>query len=100
MSKTWGFFLVAENMVLSHRAKFQLILNFFLDCMYFVAFLPDYIGLCYFVSGGLKFKVRNSGFEVSNSKRICNRLRIRISNGHLDFTQWTVLVHLLLLVQV
>ena len=29
MSKTWGFFLVAQDMVLSHRAKFQLIINFF-----------------------------------------------------------------------
>ena len=29
MSKTWGFFLVAQDMVLSHHAKFQLILNFF-----------------------------------------------------------------------
>ena len=28
MSKTWGFFLVAQDMVLSHRAKFQLIINF------------------------------------------------------------------------
>ena len=24
MSKTWGFFLVAQDMVLSHHAKFQL----------------------------------------------------------------------------
>ena len=29
MTKTWGFFLVAQDMVLSHRAKFQLIINFF-----------------------------------------------------------------------
>ena len=29
MSKTWGFFLVTQDMVLSHRAKFQLIINFF-----------------------------------------------------------------------
>ena len=29
MSKTWGFFLVAQDMVLSHRAKLQLIINFF-----------------------------------------------------------------------
>ena len=29
-------------MVLSHRAKFQLIINFFRVCMYFVVFLPDY----------------------------------------------------------
>ena len=29
MSKTWAFFLVAQDMVLSHRAKFQLIINFF-----------------------------------------------------------------------
>ena len=29
MSKTWGFFLVAQDMVLSHRAKFQLVINFF-----------------------------------------------------------------------
>ena len=29
MCKTWGFFLVAQDMVLSHRAKFQLIINFF-----------------------------------------------------------------------
>ena len=29
MSKTWGFFLMAQDMVLSHRAKFQLIINFF-----------------------------------------------------------------------
>ena len=29
MSKTWGFFLVAQDMVLSHRAKFQLIIKFF-----------------------------------------------------------------------
>ena len=28
-SKTWGSFLVAQNMVLSHRAKFQLIKIFF-----------------------------------------------------------------------
>ena len=28
MSKTWGFFLVAQDMVLSHRAKFQLIITF------------------------------------------------------------------------
>ena len=37
MSKTWGFFLV-----LSHRAKFQRIINFFRVSMYFVVFLPDY----------------------------------------------------------
>ena len=43
MSKTWGFFLVAQDMVLSHRAKFQLIINFFRVLMYFVVFLPDYI---------------------------------------------------------
>ena len=42
MSKTWGFFLVAQDMVLSHRAKFQLIINFFRVCMNFVVFLPDY----------------------------------------------------------
>ena len=41
MSKIWGFFLVAQNMVLSDRAKFQLIINFFPVSMYFV-FLPDY----------------------------------------------------------
>ena len=29
MSKTWGFFFVAQDMVLSHRAKFMLIENFF-----------------------------------------------------------------------
>ena len=29
MSKIWGFFLVAQDMVLSHRAKFQLIINIF-----------------------------------------------------------------------
>ena len=29
MSKTWGFFLVVQDMILSHRAKFQLIINFF-----------------------------------------------------------------------
>ena len=29
MSKTWGFFLVAKDMILSHRAKFQFIINFF-----------------------------------------------------------------------
>ena len=29
MSKTWGFFFVAQDMVLSDRAKFQLIINFF-----------------------------------------------------------------------
>ena len=29
MSKTWGFFFAAQDMVLSHRAKFQLIINFF-----------------------------------------------------------------------
>ena len=29
MSKTWGFFLVAQDIVLSNRAKFQLIINFF-----------------------------------------------------------------------
>ena len=28
MSKTWGFFLVAQGMILSHRAKFQLIINY------------------------------------------------------------------------
>ena len=43
MSKTWGFFLVAQDMVLSHRAKFQLIIRFFRVSMYFVVFLPDYI---------------------------------------------------------
>ena len=37
-----GIFLVAQDMVLSHRAKFQLIINFFRVCMYFVVFLPDY----------------------------------------------------------
>ena len=37
------FFLVAQDMVLSHRAKFQLIINFFRVSMYFVVFLPDYI---------------------------------------------------------
>ena len=29
MSKIWGLFLVAQDMVLSHRAKFQLIINIF-----------------------------------------------------------------------
>ena len=29
MSKTWGFFLLAQDMILSHRAKLQLIINFF-----------------------------------------------------------------------
>ena len=29
MFKTWGFFLVTQDIVLSHRAKFQLIINFF-----------------------------------------------------------------------
>ena len=42
MSKTWGSFLVTQDMVLSHRTKFQLIINFFRLCMYFVVFLPDY----------------------------------------------------------
>ena len=37
-----GIFLVAQDMVLSHRAKFQLIINFFRVCMHFVVFLPDY----------------------------------------------------------
>ena len=46
MSKTWGFFLVAQDMVLSHRAKFQLITNFFRVCMYFVVFLPNYTPGC------------------------------------------------------
>ena len=36
MSKTWGFFFLAQDMVLSHRAKFQLIINFFRASMYFV----------------------------------------------------------------
>ena len=35
MSKTWGVFLAAQDMVLSHRAKFQLIINFFRVSMYF-----------------------------------------------------------------
>ena len=29
MSKTGRYFVVAQDMVLSHRAKFQLIINFF-----------------------------------------------------------------------
>ena len=29
MSKTWGFFLVGQDMVLSQRAHFQLTINFF-----------------------------------------------------------------------
>ena len=29
MSKTWGYFLVAQDMVLSHRAKIQLIVTYF-----------------------------------------------------------------------
>ena len=29
LSKTWEFFLVAQDMVMNHRAKFQLIINFF-----------------------------------------------------------------------
>ena len=37
-----GGFLVAQNMVLSHRAKFQLIIDFFLVSTYFVVFLPEY----------------------------------------------------------
>ena len=37
-----GIFLVAQDMVLSHRAKFQLIMNFFRVSKYFVVFLPDY----------------------------------------------------------
>ena len=36
------FFLVAQDMILSHRAKFQLIINFFRVSMYFVVFLPDH----------------------------------------------------------
>ena len=43
MSKTLGVFLVAQDMVLSHRAKIQLIINFFRVRMYFVVFQPDYI---------------------------------------------------------
>ena len=45
MSKTWGFFLVAQDLVQSRCAKFQLIINFFRICMYFV-FLPDYNCSC------------------------------------------------------
>ena len=30
MSKTWGFFLASQYMVISHRAEFQLIISFFL----------------------------------------------------------------------
>ena len=33
---------VEEDHVLSHRAKFQLIINSFRVSMYFVVFLPDY----------------------------------------------------------
>ena len=29
MSKTWEYVLVSQDMALSHRAKFQLIINFF-----------------------------------------------------------------------
>ena len=36
-----GIFLVAQDMALSHRAKFQLIINFLRVLMYFVVFLPD-----------------------------------------------------------
>ena len=42
MCKTWGFFLVAQDIVLSHCAKFQFIINFFWVSMYLVVFLPDY----------------------------------------------------------
>ena len=35
MSKTWAFFMVAQDMVLSHHAKFQLINNFFPGKSYF-----------------------------------------------------------------
>ena len=43
ISKTSKFFLVAQDSVLSDRAKFQLIVNFFRVCMYFFVFLRDYI---------------------------------------------------------
>ena len=44
--KRGDFFLVAQDMVLSHRVKFQLIINFFRVSMYFVVFLPDYLFEC------------------------------------------------------
>ena len=41
--QTMEIFLVAQDMDLSHRANFQLIINFFRVSVYFV-FLPDYRG--------------------------------------------------------
>ena len=45
MSKTRGLFLVAQAMVLSHRARFQLI-DFFRVSMHFVVFLWNYFWTC------------------------------------------------------
>ena len=42
MSKTRGLFLVAQAMVLSHRVRFQLIIDFFRVSMHFVVFLWNY----------------------------------------------------------
>ena len=66
-SKTWGFFLVAQDMALSHRAKFQLIMNFFRISMYFVVFLPDYSAL---------FKARLAGFAFAKAN-CCEELQTR-----------------------
>ena len=77
MSKTWGiFFLVAQDMVLSHRAKFQLIINFFRVSVYFVVFLPDYFGwLCLFPSIVVVYATTNQVNEFQDGLvgNRCNR---------------------------
>ena len=63
--KHGDFFWVAQDIVLSHCAKFQLIINFFRVCMYFVVFLPDYIA-CFVTKdpnrSNLKIKQNNFYF--------------------------------------
>ena len=85
VQKHGDFFLVAQDMILSHRAKFQLIINFFRVCMYFVVFLPDYnycpISLlsqldklfekmifCRISAFLEKYNLLNAGLEIDNKK--------------------------------
>ena len=75
-------------MLLSHRAKFQLIINFCRVCMYFAVFLPDYMCENSFSVLGNVFSYRRMSmarkrkchlvhlaFEANITKRISGALK-------------------------
>ena len=62
-------------MVLSHRAKFQLIINFFRVSMYFVVFLPNYLFSVH------KFWIRTMDKAFILLLKQLIRIRLKSSNG-------------------